>query len=706
MESQTGDETMNYKHRIREKAGFIGAIGLMLFLSVGIAAQETSSSSTSGSTGGRTATSQDDTPLTGGYEIKSSIEFGVRNVGVDGNKNKFKSDLNYDTGVRIFDSSFYANALDSDGKPFDSLLITGSGWGGDPNGFARVNFEKIGWYKFDSMFRRFKYFNNVLNFALNEHNRDTVHNMGDFNLTLLPQNRHVRFRAGFSYDDNEGPGSTTFDYDRDEFPLEFQYDTESYDLRFGVDANVAGFSLSFTEGYRKFNDEMTWFIDGVNEGEAPGPAIINTFIREMPIEGKTHYHRFTAHRFFKGVADITGRFIYSDTETDFTLDERITGVNRGGNPLILDQYTATGNSSRPNANGDIGVTFFLGDRVQISDTFGVNSYRISGGHIFDQSLTVTAPPASLSSDLIWRFTNYRRIMNTLEGSVDVSKQFSFYLGYRYTDRKVELSGLDVDRFNPSSSTFFEEGDNTTNTFLAGLKAKPFGNKWRIIFDMEHGEGDNPFTRLANNDFTQFRVKNTVTPTDDFSFTVSFESKDNSNPGLSVSDPSDILFADVKSRTFGATFSYSPNPDFSLNGGYNYTYLNAETDVIFPTRNFGTGLGMSIYNLRNNYGFVDVWFRPHPKVSIFGAYRVSKDTGDGDMFDGPTRTIVGSYPLTFQSPEVRGTLKIFKNIDWNLGYQFYDYDEKFLIPIHGMMESHNYRAHMPYTSITIYFGRRE
>lgn len=695
---------MKATFRRKFKSILVCAVGLTLFLCAGVAAQEVTS--TSGSGGGSSSnTSAQDTNLTGGYKIKSRIEFGVRFRDLEGNEDKYRSDLNYKKGVRLFDSSFFATAEDSDGKPFDTLLVTSSGWGGDPNGYARINVEKIGWYNFDSTIRRFKYYNHLLNLANGEHSQNTVHNMGDFNLTLLPQNRRVRFRAGFSYDNNNGPGHTTFDYDRDEFPIEFDYDTKAYDVRFGADVNVGGFNFSFTEGYRNFEENTSWS-SGPNPGEAPGPASFDSFVRRMPIDGRTWYHKFTGHKLWEGVADVSGRFIYSDTKTEFTLEEMITGINRSGVPIVLDEFNSSGESSQPTGNGDIGVTFFLGDKVEISNTFGVTSYRISGGNFFRNSILLGMNPANVSEDLVWRFTDYERLMNTLEGRVDVNRFFNFYLGYRYTDREVELRGLDADIPGPGSSTFLEMGDNTTNTFLGGFQAKPFGRKWRINVDLEHGDSDNPFTRLSNNDFTHFRVRNQFAPIDELSVSVNFETKDNSNPGLSVSDPSDILVADVKSRTFGVNMSYTPNSNVTVNGGYNFTYLNAETDIIIPTASFGTGVGMSIYDLRNHYAYFDAWVRPHPRVAIFGAYRISKDTGEGNDFIGPTRTIIGSYPLTFQSPEVRGIIKLHPNVDWNIGYQYYKYDEKFDIPLGGMNLSQDYKVHLPYTSVTIYFGRRD
>src|SRR5262245_8064476 len=46
----------------------------------------------------------------GNFTIVSSIEFGYRGQRVDGDVNKFKSDLNYKAGPRLFDTSFLMKA--------------------------------------------------------------------------------------------------------------------------------------------------------------------------------------------------------------------------------------------------------------------------------------------------------------------------------------------------------------------------------------------------------------------------------------------------------------------------------------------------------------------------------------------------------------------------------------------------------------------
>ena len=46
----------------------------------------------------------------GNYTITSSIEVGYRGIRVDGDLNKYRSDLNYKAGPRLFDSSFLVRA--------------------------------------------------------------------------------------------------------------------------------------------------------------------------------------------------------------------------------------------------------------------------------------------------------------------------------------------------------------------------------------------------------------------------------------------------------------------------------------------------------------------------------------------------------------------------------------------------------------------
>ena len=173
----------------------------------------------------------------GNYIIISSIEVGIRGLRVRGDDNKYRSDLNYNAGVRLFDSSFLARSKDGKGGLFDTLLVTSTGWGADPNGHLRMSIEKPKWYRFDGQYRRFHYFRFLNNFAnpnwifspttfsrppnpvTGEHGFNTTTQLGDFDFTLLPKNEKIRFTAGYSPERYNGPFFTSYHQGGNEFIL-------------------------------------------------------------------------------------------------------------------------------------------------------------------------------------------------------------------------------------------------------------------------------------------------------------------------------------------------------------------------------------------------------------------------------------------------------------------------------------------------------
>src|ERR1051325_2604901 len=74
---------------------------------------------------------QDQGQVNGNYTMKSSIEVGYRWVGVGGNADRYRSDLNVRDGLRLFDFSFDARSLDGNGALFDFLRADISNAGGD-----------------------------------------------------------------------------------------------------------------------------------------------------------------------------------------------------------------------------------------------------------------------------------------------------------------------------------------------------------------------------------------------------------------------------------------------------------------------------------------------------------------------------------------------------------------------------------------------
>src|SRR5687767_14803069 len=143
----------------------IMGLALFLIVTVGVVAAQQPSPSPSTKKPDSTDTPPETGENAGDYTVISSLEFGYRGLSVDGDHNKYQSDLNYRTGPRLFDSTFLLRSRNGGGSLFETFLINSTGWGADPQGNLRASVEQPEWYRFDATYRRFKYFRFLNNFA-------------------------------------------------------------------------------------------------------------------------------------------------------------------------------------------------------------------------------------------------------------------------------------------------------------------------------------------------------------------------------------------------------------------------------------------------------------------------------------------------------------------------------------------------------------
>lgn len=727
------------KHRLGKLAGLL----LMLTLVTGLAFAQQPSPSPKKS---------DDTPSTsveagedaGDYTITSSIEVGYRGLSVDGDHNKFQSDLNYRAGPRLFDSTFLAKSKDGKGGVFDTFLITSTGWGADPQGNVRLTMEKPEWYRFDANYRRFKYFRFLNTFAnpnwifspaafsrppnpiTGEHGYDTRVQLGDFDLTILPKDERIRFNVGFSPERYSGPAFTNYHAGGNEFMLLSQLTSRANDFRVGADGKLGPVAFSFLQGFRRFRDDSF-----INLGTTPGinlnpaAASLTTFTREEPSRGSVDYTRLSVHTMVADRLDITGRLIYSKATSDFNFAENFTG--RNWNPRItgfppsppaatpnilnLGQYILSGRSERPSTLFDLGLTYRATDKLRISNTFRAEKFEIDGSAVFSDFFSVTRGVTTNTIGFTGRnvstFTGYRKYQNTIEADYQFNPRYSFHVGYRFAARRIEeaISGFNLGTNAPAAlvPSSFEE-DNHTHVFIGGFKARP-ASDWTIYFDAEHGTADNVFTRIGNYDYTNIRAKSRYKPTRNLTFNLALITKDNSNPseiaGVSLQD----FGVDVKSRIFTSSLDWTPNSRVYFSAGYNYHWITSDAVIEYFFNSVQHPLGRSQYYSRNHFFFVDSVFQLARRATLFASYRVNKDNGQGDRVADPTGnpgTLIASYPMSFQSPEARLALRLHERLDWNIGYQYYNYNESVIVG----PRPQNYHAHLPYTSLRFYFGRRE
>jgi len=686
----------------------------------------------------------------GNYTIISSIEVGLRGLKVVGDSNKYKSDLNDKAGPRVFDSSVLVRSKGGQGGLFDSLLVTATGWGADPQGNLRISAEKPKWYRFDGTYRSSKYFrflNNIANpnwifnpttfsrppnVITGEHGFNTQTQLGDFDLTLLPKNENIRFNVGYSPERYSGPAFTSYHVGGNEFIFLGNLKSRANDFRVGADGKLGPVDFSFLQGFRRFRDNS--FIDlgptlGVNVN--PAVASFTSFKRQEPTHGSVNYTRFSLHSLVAKKLDLTGRITYSKATSNSTYLENMTGLNfatritsgvpptaqlGAPNTLLVGQYNIPATATRPNWLGDIGATLLVTDKLRISNTFRVENFEIKGIAVFSDIFTVqraaVVDTRSFNNLAVNKSTLYRKYQDTIEGDYQISGNYALHFGYRYGSRRIEqiLSGFALNTNAPVLLT--PEDDVETNhirAFFGGFKARPVKN-WTLYFDAEHGTADNVFTRIGNYNYTNVRAKSRYAPTRKLNFNLTAIIKNNSNPseiaGVSLAD----FGVNLRSRTFTSSVDWMANSNLSFSTGYNYNWVNSDAVVDYfyqvpPAASVRHPIGHSLYFMRDNFFFLDVTARLAQRLTWFGSYRVNEDGGQGTRISNPTGnpgTLINSYPMSFQSTETRFAIKLNRWLDWNLGYSYYKYNESALVG----PRPQNYHAHLPYTSLRVYFGRKE
>jgi hypothetical protein len=740
----------NMKSKVQKVPGVLAGLALTLILFAGVAIAQAPSPSPKPKATETPTTSSQTGEDAGDYTVTGTIEVGYRGLRVDGDLNKFQSDLNYKAGPRLFDSSFLMQAKDGKASLFDNLLVTSTGWGADPNGQMRLSAEKSKWYRFDASYRRFKYFRFVNNLAnpnwifspatfsvppnpiTGEHGYNTRTTLGDFDLTLLPKNKNIKFNIGFSPERYSGPAFTNYHVGGNEFNFLSNLKSRANDFRIGADGKLGPIDFSVLQGFRLFRDDSFIRLGptrGINLN--PTVASFTSFNREEPAHGEVDYTRLSAHTTVAKKLDITARLVHSNATSSFVFNETFSGTNFNPrvtgwpptppaatpNTLNLGQYIISGRTKRPNTLFDLGVTLMATDKFRLSNTFRVETFEITGTGLFSDFFSITrgtrTDTVGFSNLDVTKITKYRKYQNTVEGDYQFSSRYSVHLGYRYGSRHIEefFNGFNFGSsgsLTPPATRTTEEftEDNHTHAFLGGFKARPVSN-WTLYFDAEHGTADNVFTRIGNYNYTNIRVKSRYAPSKKLSFNLAVITKNNANPSEIAGTSLQSFGVDYKSRIFSSSIDWTPDSRLSFSGGYNYNWVNSDAVIDFAYLSAANAAirGHALYFMRNHFFFVDSVAQLHPRVTLFTAYRINKDNGQGDRLQNPTgspATLISSYPMSYQSPEARLAFRVHQRLDWNVGYQYYNYRESPLITVRPQ----NYHAHLPYMSLRLYFGRKE
>jgi hypothetical protein len=627
----------------------------------------------------------------GNYNITDSFETGYRWKSVGGDIGKYQSDVNFGNGLRLLGSNLTIDSRDGHGHYFDQLILTTQGLGNDPYQFASFRVQKNQLYRYDLLWRETAYDDPALTIANGQHLMNTSRRMQDHSLVLFPQS-NFRFFLGYGRDVQDGPALSTiqlFNSPRaDEFPLFENIRRQQDEYRVGAEAIFFGMKLSVLRGWEVFKDDT---IDQVNQfqpGNNPTDAVtLSSFQRSQPYHGTTdnwQVHLLTdKSRFYS----VTGRFAYAGGSRDFIFNQNAIGTDRG-DPSRTRQTYIYGSGRRPSLASSLTLSLFLTKKLTVVNNTAFNNTRMDGNNTYTEITDSTQQANTVN----FQYLGIRTVINTTDLNFRATDWFTLYSGYQFSTRHIKSIEDGAFPGDPLTGITAEQ-DNTIHAGEFGLRLRPI-KPLTVTVDAEIGRADHPFTPISEKNYhdlsgrVQYKWKSVVLS--------AFSKANYNNNSISITS------ASSHSRNYGASASWTPAAWFSLDASYNKIHLDTLSGIAY----FLSGSlvnSTSVYVSNIHAANLGARFSVRKRVDLYVGYNHTQDTGDGrstasvlaqsSTFSGiDPFYLAQTFPLIYQSPLARVSVKLNNKIRWNVGYQFYRYGEQFFA-------QQNYRAHTGYTSFT-------
>jgi hypothetical protein len=613
----------------------------------------------------------------GNYNVTNSFETGYRFALIDGDEAMYRANVNYGNGIRLLGSNLSVDSKDGHGTLYDQILLNTLGLGNDPYQFAKLQVQKNGLYRYDMWWRLDDYFNPGL---LGSHGldfMDTSRRLQDHDLTIFPQS-HFKLRLGYGRNDQTGPALSSvqeFNAAGLVYPIFMNVRREWNEYRIGAEGEFAGFKFTMQHRWTFFKSDSAY-------SDAGG---LTQFTRSTPYHGSIpgwFGNLFTNRKHW----GLNARITYVGGEGNFALNELASGISAG--VAVTQQILVSGNAQRPELAGDLSLNLYPTDRLTVVNNTSVHSTRMVGDSNYTQLNNTTGQFASIN----FGYLGVSTVANATDLNYRVAPWIGFYAGYHYSDRLITT----IDGFAVSGplQDFSYGRSNHLNAGILGVQFRPI-KPFTIRLDGEVGSDSLPLTPISE------RSYHTLGGRADYR-TRQLQLSASYSQVYNVNSPTPLSPFSSHSRNYSANASWAPKDRFSFDASYTKLHLDTVSGLAFfaagTLQTFPTIYVSNIHaaNLGAHFGLT-------PRVNLYVGYSITKDTGDGRGSltpagaTGAVRTLfdsVETFPLTYQSPLARLSIRITPKIRWNAGWQFYRYREEF-----GLVSFlQNYRAHTGYASV--------
>ena len=490
----------------------------------------------------------DDLRTVGPYTISNSFEAGYRLSEVAGNRDVYRSSVNFGNGMRLFEGQLRLNTVDGRGKYFDEFAFHTFGQGQDPYQSSSLRVEKNSLYRYDMRFRIVNYFNRLPTLWNGEHGVNSERIFQNHDLTLFP-GRAVEVWLGYDRSNRNGPGFTSEAVGMSLEALDsgnfLRLATNLRQLnnqyRTGTNIRVAGLAITLTQSLDNYRED-TEFSDASGLVAGLGNAqAVSALRRHEPIHGNTPVTGVTIRTENESVVGFHGRYVYSGGERNFALSEDVTAVDPGRGLSTLRRTFVLGDANRRQGTGDFTVTLLPTEKWTVTNTTSLNNLRILGESSFLETSLFT------NEFIQFEELGIRHISNATELNFRPVRELGLYGAYRFSRRRVRSREA---LFFPG----FEFGlplvgrDNGIHSGGGGFRWRP-ARGLRVSFDAEKGRADRPFTPVSEK---EFHTENARVQWRKDGFGVGFQFKNQAN-----NNGASLLGHSAKGRQYSVNASWTP-----------------------------------------------------------------------------------------------------------------------------------------------------
>ena len=629
------------------------------------------------------------------YNVVQSWELGYRFAAIGGDRGEYKADVNFGNGIRLLGSSLTINSKDGKAHWFDEVVLTTQGLGNDPYEAVSLRVRKNKLYEYDFGWHQNDYFNPGLVTAGGYDFQNTRHKWQDQDLTLFPSATY-KLKLGYSGNIETGPALASqefFDTRADALPVFENVRRNFNEFRLGGEINIAKFRLTVMRRWEFYKEDSPLSLTTPESSNDPNnPATLTSFSKAEPERGYTPgwlVNLFTERKWFTA----NGRFTYNGGQQNFVLDESAVGLDRFGanaNRLVF----VSGNARRPVTTADGMASFFLTKKLTLVNNSSFSNTRIDGNNFYEEF-----DLATLSNQVInFQFLGIRLFTNSTDLRYQFTPKFGAYVGYEYSDRLIRSNESVATPGTPYDSIIAQQS-NHQHVGSAGFNWAIW-KALRLHAEGEIGRNDNPFYPIslknyhAINTRLSYRVKKLQLATG--------YKEDYNNNSISITSYSS------HARNFTSSATWTFRPWLSIDSSYSRLHLDTAGGINFfagtPRATEMTG-DQSVYLSNIHAATLGMRFMLNKRADLYAGYSITKDVGDGrstatgsvNPVSDPAGAVfaaVQTFPLTFQSPIARISVKITEKLRFNVGYQYYGYKEQF--GLYSVNE--NYRGNTGYTSL--------